>query len=114
MRALEFVTESVPPRNIAGNLQVGNYWIKIDQHLLDRLEDRTVIGDEAISTINKIGKAKAKIKEFVPGEKFYLHDNSNGLYILFRTIDSDKKVYLAKTVWTQPKISSRVPIVEVP
>jgi hypothetical protein len=113
MRAIEFLQEVKEPRKIAYKMQVGNYLIPIDVHLLVRMEERNVPKDEVMSTINKLPKAKAKIKNYSPGERFYLHDNTNDLYVLFITVNPERKIYIAKTVWNKPMIGGREPIIQV-
>jgi hypothetical protein len=107
------VKEDIKPRTYAGNVQAGNYLVKIDQHLVDRAVERNVPQHEIISTMNKLSKAKAKLKTLAPGESFYIHDNTNGLYVLFYTLDSDRKVYIARTVWPHKKKDSVLPIIQV-
>jgi len=105
--------EDIKPRTYAGNVQAGNYLIKIDQHLVDRAIQRNVPQQEIINTMNKLSKAKAKLKHLAPGESFYIHDNQNGLYVLFYTLDADRKVYIARTVWPHKKKDSILPIIQV-
>lgn len=113
MRAIEFLQEVKEPRKIAGNMQVGDYWIPIDAHLINRIEERNVDKNEVELTIRKLPKAKAKVKTFLPGERFYIHDNTNDLYVLFITVNPDNKIYIAKTVWNKPMIGGRDPILQV-
>jgi len=100
-------------RAIAANVQLGDYKIKIDQHLVDRSLERGVPEQEVLSSIQKLPKAKAKLKLMVPGEKFYLHDNTNDLNILFRVIDSERKIYIARTVYNKKVHTQTVPIIQV-
>lgn len=118
MRATEFLTEekSRRPFEYAGNIQVGNYTIIIDKHLFDRMAQRDWTPDEVIGTLNKLPKAKAKLKQLAPGHMFLLHDNTNNLFIKFRVKDTESKRYIAYTVmdkdWDMYQ-SAFVPIIEV-
>ena len=97
MRANEFLTEWY-----IGNIQIGEYLIIIDDHLIDRMNRPgrlSVTEQEVYNTIMKLPKAKAKFKELGAGQQFWLHDNTNDVSVGFRIKEHDHKTFIAKNVW---------------
>lgn len=118
MRAIDFILEekSRRPYEFVGNLQVGDYIIKIEKHILDRMSQRDWSEQDVLSTLNKLPKAKAKLKQLVPGEMFYLHDNTNNLFVRMSVKNTDRKIYVAQSVMDRKfdmYRGARIPIIEV-
>ena len=108
--------KSRKPFEYIGNIQIGNYTIKLDKHILDRMAQRDWTPNEVYSTLNKLPKAKAKLKQLSPGHMFLLHDNTNNLFMKFRVKDTENKIYIAYTVFDKGwnvYDSATIPIIEV-
>ena len=63
--------------NVIGRIDLGDYTVFLDEHLMYRQKGRDV--DEFViqEVLPKIPQAKAKIKTLVTGQSFYIYDNTN-------------------------------------
>ena len=102
--------------NIVGKIDIGDYTVFLDEHLMTQahLPSRNV--DEFVikDVIPKIPQAKAKIKTLGPGQSFWLYDNTNTISLGIKVINAEYKIFLVKTVWRgMPQSDNNYPIFNV-
>lgn len=92
--------EKILTERVVDQIAVGNYTVKIDQHLLDQAIERGIHDPrKIIQTLNKLPSLKPKLKSIADGEKFWIHDNdvNNDISLGFRTINHSQKLYILMT-----------------
>jgi hypothetical protein len=102
--------------NVIGRLNIGDYTIFLDEHLMiqAKLPERDV--DEFViqEVVPKIPKAKAKWKTLGPGQSFWLYDNTNRIALGVKILNLEFKIFLVKTVWRgMPQSNAKYPIFNV-
>jgi hypothetical protein len=99
--------------NIIGKLEIGEYTVFLDEHLMYRQKGRDI--DEFVikEVIPKIPKAKAKIKTLATSQSFYLYDNTNKIALGIKIYHADYKILLVKTVWPGLPNEYKYPIFNV-
>lgn len=120
MRSSEFITRQseinrISRRpNIVGRVDVGDYVMFIDIHLLDQTASREVDKFVIEKVIPKIPKAKAKIKTLATSQSFWLYDNTNKISLGVKILNQEHKIFLVKTVWDgMPGSDKNYPIFNV-
>lgn len=85
--------------NIIGRIDLGEYTVFLDEHLMYRQQGRDI--DEFVlkEVLPKIPRAKAKIKTLATGQSFWLYDNTNDIALGIKIVNSEHKIFLVKTVW---------------
>ena len=91
MRAQEFILEGSVTGKIVKTLQIGNYKVEVDGHFYDELIKKHVREIDAFQTLDKMPKAKAKIKTVPPGKSFWLYDNTNKVSLGIRVEQEYKR-----------------------
>lgn len=101
--------------NVVGRLDLGEYTVFLDEHLMQQanLPERNV--DEFViqQVIPKISRAKAKIKTLDTSQSFYLYDNTNNVALGIKIFNSPHKIFLVKTVWPGRPSGGDYPIFDV-
>lgn len=102
--------------NVIGRLNLDDYTIFLDEHLMTqaKLPERDV--DEFVirEVVPKISRAKAKWKSLGTGQSFWLYDNTNSIALGVKILHLDYKIFLVKTVWRgMPQSDSKYPIFNV-
>lgn len=99
--------------NVIGRIDLGDYTVFLDEHLMYRQKGRDV--DEFVikEVIPKIPRAKAKIKNLVTGQSFYIYDNTNKIALGIKIYNAEHKILLVKTVWPGMPNDYQYPIFNV-
>ena len=100
--------------NIIGKLEIGEYTVFLDEHLMYRQKGRDI--DEFVikEVVPKIPRAKAKIRTLDSGQSFWLYDNTNRIALGVKILHLDYKIFLVKTVWRgMPQSDAKYPIFNV-
>lgn len=102
--------------NVIGRLNLGDYTVFLDEHLMTqaKLPQRDV--DEFVirEVVPKIPRAKAKIRTLDSGQSFWLYDNTNRIALGVKILHQEHKIFLVKTVWRgMPQSDAKYPIFNV-
>lgn len=121
MRAHEFANKQTAVNyfarreNIVGRIDVSDYTVFIDEHLMQQaaLPQRNI--DETViqQVIPKIPRAKGKIKTLNTGQSFYLYDNTSDIALGIKLYNTEYKIFLIKTVWPGRPSGGDYPIFDV-
>jgi len=122
MRAHEFddrlaiINQYSRRNNVIGRLNVGDYVIFLDEHLMTQANRPERDVDEFVirEVVPKIPQAKAKWKSLGSGQSFWLYDNTNSIALGVKILHLEYKIFLVKTVWRgMPQSDSKYPIFNV-
>ena len=100
--------------NIIGRLDLGDYTVFLDEHLMLRQQGRDV--DEFVirEVIPKIPSAKGKWRALADGQSFWLYDNTNRIALGVKILNLGYKIFSVKTVWPgKPSSENNFPIFNV-
>jgi len=105
MRSHEFDNKQTAVRyfsrrpEVVGRLDVGDYTLFLDEHLLDQAHERKVDDFVIQEVIPKIPRAKAKIRLLGAGQHFWLYDNTNHIALGVQLLHEQHKILIVRTVW---------------
>jgi len=102
--------------NVIGRLNIGDYTIFLDEHLMTKANRPERDVDEFVikEVVPKIPQAKAKWKYLSSGQSFWLYDNTNSIALGVKILHLEYKIFLVKTVWRgMPQSDAKYPIFNV-
>jgi hypothetical protein len=120
MRSHEFDNRQTAVRyfskrlDVVGKIDVGDYTLFLDEHLLDQAHDRKVDDFVLKEVLPKIPRAKAKIRQLGAGQHFWLYDNTNHVALGVQIWHAEHKIFIVRTVWNGlPSSDANYPIFNV-
>lgn len=108
MRAGEFISEKK-----IGTIRSGNLVIDIDDHAIDRANQRTVNPKQVDQALKKLRTVADQLNAIEPGHRFWAKDPDTGVALGLRRLSGDNR-FLFATVVGALTYDSDVPVVELP
>ena len=115
MRAREFITENAQATapEIATIVTSGRWDIAVTNHVLQRANERGIRPTELSTTLVKTNQAKAKIKQLVPGESFWLHDNTDNVSVCIIPRSQPGKMIVKTVLRGRPLVKPNQQVFEI-
>lgn len=107
------ITEIILEYFGTGPYSVNDVVFTITQHALDRLEERNVPISTAREMLNRISKIKDTIEQIEIGQQFWVYDESLGISLGMRRLDSGKVQWATSIIGKPYKDEGRHPVVNL-
>ncbi len=116
MRASEFINDDLiveDKSKIVGSFNVGDTQFDVHQHLADQTRFRDVTPSSVNIIVRQLPKVINQIKQFEPGQAFYVADPRYNVSLGFRVMDSGAILVVTAVPSTKPYARGDAPVLMV-